>query len=425
MAARLEALGGTSDLLPEEASRWQAVEQKARQVLHRYGFQEIRTPIMETAEVFLQSLGVATEIVQKQMYLFNDRGDRRVALRPEGTASAVRAFLEHGMDKTSSLTKWYYVGPMFRAERPQAGRRRQFHQVGVEVFGSASPHQDAEVMAMLMHLLKSLGIRGAMLMVNNLGCRNDRPKMLEYLKTYFLGHHMDLCPDCKQRLEVNPLRILDCKIERCRSIAKGSMQWSKWLCKDCADHYDKALASLRTVGVECHPDPHLVRGLDYYTKTAFEVVYPGLGAQNAIGAGGRYDDLVERMGGQPTPAVGFAIGLERVMMALEAEQVAIPPAQPPAVYVAALGEQARGKALELLQHLRAAGIAAVGEFEAHSLRRQMENANRQGCPIVLMIGDDELAKGTVTLRDMATRSQAEATWEGCVDEVLRRLRAAA
>ncbi len=427
MATRLEALGGTSDLLPDETARWQAVEARARAILHCYGYQEIRTPILEYAEVFLQSLGEATEIVQKQMYLFEDRGGRRVALRPEGTASAVRAYLEHGLDKTAGLVKWYYIGPMFRAERPQAGRRRQFHQLGVEVFGSASPHRDAEVLALLMDLLNALGLRTAILKVNNLGCREDRPKMLSGLRAYYEPRRRELCSECQQRLVVNPLRILDCKQPACQALAQGPELFA---CTKCKGHFSDVLHDLEnTFGMKQSQDyvfeKRLVRGLDYYTRTAFEVTHPGLGAQDAIGGGGRYDDLVQQMGGPATPAIGFALGLERVLMALDAEQVAPAPPTPPAVFVATLGEAAQTKGLELLHRLRQAGVAAEGEYEGRSLKRQLESANKLRCAVVLMLGEDELAKGTVALRDMQTRQQTEVAWEACVAEVRRRVTPAA
>ncbi len=425
MATRLEALGGASDLLPAETARWQHVEQTARQVLARYGFQEVRTPILEYADVFLQSLGETTEVVQKQMYRFQDRGGREVALRPEGTASAVRCYLEHGLDKTSGLVKWYYVGPMFRAERPQAGRRRQFHQLGVEVFGSASPHQDAEVLALLMHLLKALGLRTALLKVNNLGCREDRPAMLSRLRAYYEPRQRELCSDCQQRLVVNPLRILDCKQPACQALAQGP---DPFACTKCISHFGDVLEDLDDVyGMQRFQDyviePRLVRGLDYYTRTAFEVTHPGLGAQDAIGGGGRYDDLVQQMGGPATPAIGFALGLERVLMALEAEQVALAQAVPPAVFVATLGDAAQAKGLELLHRLRQAGIAAAGEYEPRPLKRQLEQASKLGCAYAVLIGDDELAKQVVTLRDMEKREQAQVPWAQAVEELQRRLAA--
>lgn len=430
MAARLEALGGTSDLLPAETARWQAVEQTARQVLARYGFQEVRTPIIEYAEVFRQSLGEATEVVQKQMYSFQDRGGREVALRPEGTASAVRAYLEHGLDKTSGLVKWYYLGPMFRAERPQAGRRRQFHQLGVEVFGSASPRQDAEVLALLMHLLSALGLVGAKLKVNNLGCRKDRPTMLEGLRAYYESRRRELCSECQQRLLVNPLRILDCKQPACQALAEGPALFT---CADCIEHFNRVLEGLDALlGVRHYVweqsllpkdlrDLRLVRGLDYYTRTAFEVTHPGLGAQDAMGGGGRYDDLVQQMGGPAVPAIGFALGLERVLMAMEAEKVPPPSVPAPSVFVATLGEAAQTEGLKLLYELRQAGIAAAGEYEARPLKRQLEQASKLGCGYAALVGDDELAKQMVTLRDMAKREQTSVPWGQAVEELQRRL----
>ena len=421
MATRLEALGGASDLLPAETARWQAVEQTARQVLARYGFQEVRTPILEYADVFLQSLGEHTEVVQKQMYRFQDRGGREVALRPEGTASAVRCYLEHGLDKTSGLVKWYYIGPMFRAERPQQGRRRQFHQLGVEVFGSARPHQDAEGLALLMHLLSAIGLQQAVLKINNLGCRNDRPKMAEALTAHFGQHRDELCEDCRERLTANPLRILDCKEPKCRQLA-ASLTPGQWVCAACAEHVRQVLQALDALAIRYEQDPRLVRGLDYYTRTAFEVTHPGLGAQDAAGGGGRYDDLVQQMGGSsPVPAIGFALGLERVLMALEAESVTPVPAAAPAVFVAALGEAAQPKGAELLHRLRQAGIAAAGDYDQRPLKRQLEQASKLGCAYAVLMGDDELAKQVVTLRDLQRREQAQVPWGQAVEELQRRL----
>lgn len=418
----LVALPGTSDLLPEETARWQAVDAAARAILARYDYREIRTPIIESAEVFLRSLGDATEIVQKQMYLFTDRGGRQVALRPEGTASAVRAYLEHGLDKTAGLVKWYYVGPMFRAERPQKGRQRQFHQLGVEVFGSASPLQDAEVIALLMHLLEVLGVKGAALKLNNLGCRQDRAARVEALTAFFSQHVGDLCEDCQQRLRVNPLRILDCKQEKCQRIVAKDRTPDTGLCADCLAHWQAVLAALDALNIRYERDVRLVRGLDYYTRTAFEVVHPGLGAQDALGGGGRYDDLVQQMGGPSVPAIGFALGLERVLMAMDHEGVPAEPVRPPDVCIAALGEAAQIKGLVVRQDLRRAGVACAGELDPRPLKRQLEAASKLGCPLVLLLGDDELAKEVVTIRDMQTRSQAQVPQAGCVNEVVRRLK---
>lgn len=410
------ALGGTVDLLPEEARRWQQMEAAGRRLLDLYGYQEIRTPLLEEAGVFTRSLGEAAEIVTKQMYLFQDRGGRSVALRPEGTASVVRAFIEAGLDKTGGLTRFYYLGPMFRAERPQAGRRRQFHQLGVEVFGSASPYQDAEVIVLLGRLLESVGVSvakgvgdpGAVLKLNNLGCREDRPKMLEKLREYFGARAEELCSGCQTRLKVNPLRILDCKEEKCRSVAKGSISPSQWLCKPCLEHVDRVKKILEDLKVYFEWDNHLVRGLDYYTRTAFEVLHTGLGAQNAIGGGGRYDDLVEALGGASTPAIGFAVGLERIRMVQETDRPAPPGAGGPGCFVAAVSPAQIPDALALAEHLRAQGIPAVANLEERPLKRQMEQASRMAPKgIVLILGEEELRAGQVTVKEMATGKQRQ------------------
>jgi len=428
--ASLKALGGTSDILPEETKRWQTLEQSAHRLFDLYGYQEIRTPLIEEAGVFTRSLGEAAEIVTKQMYLFQDRGGRQVALRPEATASVVRAFIEHGLDKTSGVTRLYYLGPMFRAERPQAGRRRQFHQMGVEVLGSNSPYQDAEVMALLMHLLRDVGVAvarqagepGAILQVNNLGCLQDRAKMLEALKSHFTRHQTELCPDCKERLKVNPLRILDCKQEKCRSVAQGSTVPSEWLCAACKKHFENVLQALKALHVSYELNLHLVRGLDYYTKTAFEVIHLSLGAQNALGGGGRYDDLVEALGGTPTPAVGFAVGVERILMVLKAQvETAGNTPVPPRVFVAALGQDSLREGFGILTKLRAAGVSSVTDYEARPLKRQLEQANKLGCGLVLIFGDVERDKRMVTLKDMASGEQTQVPKEQCIEWIQRRL----
>ncbi len=409
----LKALGGTSDILPEEALRWQKLETTARRVLNLYGYREIRTPLIEEAAVFTSSLGEAAEIVTKQMYLFQDRGGRQVVLRPEGTASVVRAFIEHGMDKTGGLTRFYYLGPMFRAERPQAGRKRQFHQLGVEVFGSSSPYQDVEVIALLMQLLENFGIeKNVMLMLNNLGCPDDRPTIQKELRASFLPHVPDLCQDCKQRLEVNPLRILDCKNPKCRSIAQEKITmkaWERWLCKSCNEHFGKVITALKKINIEPNLSPDLVRGLDYYTRTAFEVIYPGLGAQNAIGGGGRYDNLVELLGGAATPAIGFALGLERVLMAQEADGLtANDKMVSPLVFVATVSSAQIPNGLELVEALRAQGIAASANLEDRPLKRQLEQAAKANSSgTVLILGEDEVKQNVVMVKNLATGQQTK------------------
>lgn len=364
------------------------------------------------------------------MYLFQDRGGRSVALRPEGTASVVRAFIEHGLDKTGGLSRFYYLGPMFRAERPQAGRRRQFHQLGVEVFGSASPYQDAEVVALLTRLLEAMNVlvakkageKGAVLKLNSLGCREDRPKLTAKLKEYFTEHLKELCPDCRHRLGVNPLRILDCKEEGCRKAAQGSVVPSDWLCKDCLNHVERVKETLKGLGIYFEWDNHLVRGLDYYSKTAFEVIHAGLGAQNAIGGGGRYDYLVEVLGGTATPAVGFAVGLERVLMAQEKEAPAASSVwENLKVFVATVTPAEIPVALGWAEKLRLRGIPSGVNVEDRPLKRQMEQASKLGVKLTLIFGPEEVEKGVALIKDMKTGQQEPHSLSGLAAAVESRL----
>ncbi len=401
----LKALGGTGDILPEEAERWQALEEAARRVLNLHGYREIRTPLIEEAAVFTGSLGEAAEIVTKQMYLFQDRGGRTVALRPEGTASVVRALIEHGLDKTGGLIRFYYLGPMFRAERPQAGRRRQFHQLGVEVFGSASPYQDVEVLLLLTRLLRAWKLEDWTLKLNSLGCREDRPKIVEYVRAQLQPHKAKLCEDCKLRLEKNPLRILDCKEPGCQQMSAGLDVFTA-VCAACREHFAKVTETLKGLKVSFERDPHMVRGLDYYTRTAFEVIHGGLGAQNALGGGGRYDDLVEILGGSSVPAVGFAVGLERVLMAQESK-----PAPPAAsrglrTFIATVNAAQIPHGLDLAEFLRESGIASAANTEDRPLKRQLEQfAKADPAGYVLIIGEEEVAQGVFTVKNMATGEQ--------------------
>jgi histidyl-tRNA synthetase len=403
----LKTLGGTSDILPQETLEWQAIEQMAHRVMALYGYSEIRTPIIEEAAVFARSLGEANEIVTKQMYLFQDRGGRSVALRPEGTAAVVRALIEHGLDKTAGLLRFYYLGPMFRSERPQAGRRRQFHQIGVEVFGSASPYQDVEVICLLMRLLRAWGLKGLQLKLNSLGCQKDQQGMRERLAHRLAGVQAHLCEDCRVRLEKNPLRILDCKEPQCRRTVADLDLWEE-VCHDCRTHFDLVMEGLSRLGLPFERDPHLVRGLDYYTKTAFEVIHTGLGAQNALGGGGRYDNLVAQMGGTALPAVGFAVGLERVLMARRSEGVMVEDgrAVPWEVFVATVSSAQIPEAMALVEELRDAGIPAVANLDERPIKRQFEYASKwipKGK--VLVLGEDEIREGVVTVKDMSTGRQ--------------------
>ena len=415
----LKALGGTSDILPEEARAWQQLEEKARRVFQLYGYQEIRTPLIEEAAVFTSSLGEAAEIVTKQMYLFEDRGGRTVALRPEGTASVARALIEHGLDKTASLNRFYYGGPMFRAERPQKGRRRQFHQMGVEVFGSASPHQDVELLCLLKRLLEEWGLSGWKLKLNSLGCKEDRAKIVEHVRAKLSPRAAKLCEDCRIRLEKNPFRILDCKEEGCRGLSEG-IDLYEAVCASCKEHFEQVKKGLRALSVPFDRDPHLVRGLDYYTRTAFEVVHPGLGAQDALGGGGRYDDLVQMLGGAAVPAIGFAVGVERVLLALESAGPNPPEAAPRPVYVAAVSPAELPNALELAEQLRRGGVTAFVNLEERPLGRQMKQASSLGARFALILGADEVKEGMVMVKDMQTGEQKKESLADALKKVNHR-----
>ncbi|MBI3332714.1 MAG: histidine--tRNA ligase [Candidatus Omnitrophica bacterium] len=438
--AVLKALGGTSDILAPESRTWQRLENEARQVLELYGYEEIRTPLIEEAAVFTRSLGEAAEIVTKQMYLFQDRGGRSVALRPEGTASVVRAFIEHGLDKTAGLSRLYYLGPMFRAERPQAGRRRQFHQLGVEMFGSASPYQDVEVIALLMEMLRELGVKvaggpgdekAAVLKLNHLGCLKCRPEWLKNLKEYFKERLGVLCEDCKVRFRTNPLRILDCKKERCHNIARERIAPSHRLCDSCRRHADQVKETLWPKDDSCETsskrkvyfdwDNWLVRGLDYYTGTVFEVIHTGLGekAQSAIAAGGRYDDLVREMGGVATPAVGFAVGLERILMVQEKAAPSLAPPGSAEVFVATFSSQEIPQGMELARDLRTGKISSIANLEDRPLKRQFEQADKLGVRFTLILGPDELKDGFVTVKEMATGQQRQVPKGDLLQELRR------
>lgn len=412
-------MGGTSDILPEGARRWQQIEETGRRVLELYGYQEIRTPLIEEAAVFTSSLGEQAEIVTKQMYLFQDRGGRSVALRPEGTASVVRAFIERGLDKSGGLVRFYYLGPMFRAERPQAGRRRQFHQLGVEVFGSASPFQDVEVILLLTRLLRGWNLEGWVLRINSLGCGQDRLKIVDLVRERMERHRAQLCEDCKLRLDKNPLRILDCKETRCIELAR-SVDVFEAVCADCRDHFGKVTGTLVKLGVSFERDPHLVRGLDYYTRTAFEVIHGGLGSQNALGGGGRYDDLVQKMGGAAVPAIGFAVGLERVLMALESKKETPSIPVGPRAYIASVTTTQIPSAIELAESLRQQGIPVISNLEERPLKRQMEQAAKLvPVGLVCILGEEEVRTGRVTVKEMATGNQRQVSRGELLQECFR------
>lgn len=404
---------GTKDILPDEVYSWQQIEETTRNIFSLYNYQEIRPPVIEEAALFNRSLGESAEIVQKQMFLI--KKDKDVyALRPEGTASIVRAYLENNLDKTSGLIKVYYIGPMFRAERPQKGRLRQFHHLGCEVLGSQEPHLDVEVIALADNLLKAYKIEGYEIKINSLGCAKDKKEFTQVLRKNLKDKLPKLCDDCKERFKGNVLRILDCKNERCIEVVKGLDIRQGHLCPECKAHFDKVKEGLGSLKIEYKFSPYLVRGLDYYTRTVFEIIHGNLGAQNALGAGGRYDNLVSDLGGPQLGAIGFAFGMERLLLVRS---------QGPAVksenltYLITLGDEAKLKGLRVLAQLRQAGIPVDTDYEGKSLKGAMRRANDLSAKLVLIIGEDEINKGTVALKDMASGEQKEIKQEELVNYV--------
>lgn len=396
---------GTRDILPEEAPRWRWIEEKFRRLCRHYNYQEIRTPIFEEARLFIRSAGEGSEVVTKQMYLFEDRGGDQLALRPEGTAGVIRAYLQAGFHATQSLTKLYYIGPAFRYERPQAGRYRQHHQVGVEAIGASDPALDAEVIALAWDYLLDLGITGHTLYINTIGCRDCRPAYYTALREFLKRILPDLCPDCKRRFEKNPLRILDCKEEQCRSATEEAPVPGPFLCEPCKSHFAELEHHLEDLEIEFSLDPRLVRGLDYYTRTVFEIKHPALGAQDTIVGGGRYDYLVEELGGPPTPCVGFGSGIERTLLVLEAQKVH--PPDPPGleVFVATVGEKAYDRGVLLTGELRRAGFSTDFGYGGRSLKAQMRQADRLGALVTVILGDEEIAQQVAIVRRMDTHEQ--------------------
>ncbi|MBI4481666.1 MAG: histidine--tRNA ligase [Acidobacteria bacterium] len=409
----IKAIRGTRDILPLEVREWQQVEDAAREIFELYAYQEIRTPLFEETELFARSIGQETDIVAKEMYSFRDRGDVSLSLRPEGTASVVRAYIEHHLDRqVGPVAKLYYMGPMFRYERPQKGRYRQFHQIGAEVLGSEQPTVEAEVIEMLFLLLDRLKVPSAQLLINSLGDAVCRPGYLASLKESVGGQLDKFCPDCQRRAQTNPLRVLDCKNESCQPLIARLPSVLDALCSPCRDHFDRFRASLEDRGLPYALQPRLVRGLDYYVRTTFEIVSGELGAQNALVGGGRYDGLSELLGGPPVQGFGFALGLERFVLVLP-ESVTESLKEGPDVFLAPLGDEAHRYCTGLATRLRRRGIACDLDYEpGRTLRSQMKHADRVRARYVLIIGERELGSGQFTLRRMSDGWQEPISEEG-------------
>ncbi len=414
---RYSAPRGTADVLPQDSPRWQYIENKFREICRLYGYDELRTPTFEDTELFTRSIGQHTDIVSKEMYTFTDRGERSLTLRPEGTAPVVRAYLQHKLFAEMPVSKVYYITGIFRYERPQAGRFREHHQVGIEAIGSQDPAIDAEVITLGMKYLGSLGIEGLTLKINSVGCPVCRPAYRDALKSAVEPYVGELCESCKIRYEANPLRMLDCKVAHCRELTVNVPNIVDHLCDECAGHLKSVLHYLDMLNVPYTLDSRLVRGFDYYTKTAFEVVSGALGAQNAVLGGGRYDGLVLEMGGQPTPAVGFGSGIERTLAIMEAQGIEIPVTTHPSVFVVTLGDRAKEAGIKLLGDLRNAGVAAEIDYSGKSMKAQMRSADRERAQFAVIIGDDELDKGIVKARNMQTKEETEVDLADAVERI--------
>jgi histidyl-tRNA synthetase len=412
-----KAVKGFRDILPSQVETWNRVESEGKRIFELFGYQEIRVPILEKAELFARGIGEDTDIVSKEMYTLTDRRGAQLAMRPEATASILRAYIENKLYTDTPAHKLFTIGPMFRYERPQKGRRRQFHQIDVEIIGDPGPRSDSELMFMIMHFFTCLGLVELILHVNSLGCMECRGPFRAELKRYLQEHVEQLCPDCQERMETNPLRVFDCKVERCIQVMKDAPTMLDFLCRDCTVHFDAVKVYLRGLNVDFVVNSHLMRGLDYYTRTTFEVQTRELGAQNAVAGGGRYDLLMKELGGPDSPAIGFAIGEERVVELLE-EQGRVE-ADGPDIFLAPLGREAEDKAFMWLQELRKAGLRCEMDYRSSGLKAQMKHGDRLGARKVLIVGQDELAKGKGILRDMFTKSQMEISLEDPVKEIIR------
>ncbi len=413
----LTGIKGFNDILPDEVRKWQHVENTARRVFESCGFSEIRVPVMEKTELFSRSIGDATDIVEKEMYSFTDKGGNAVTLRPEGTAGVIRAFIEHKMHVADSVAKLYYMGQMFRYERPQKGRYRQFHQIGVEVAGVSDPKVDAQVLNMLCRFFEELGLTEPRLQINSLGCHECRPGYRKALKDFLRVRLGSLCDDCKRRYETNPLRALDCKVDGCRDAIAGAPSVLDHLCAGCEDHFARTRKYLDAVGASYEINPRMVRGLDYYTRTTFELVTGLLGSQSAVAAGGRYDRLIQELGGPALPGIGFALGVERVVLLLDGQGLE----RRPHLFIAYHGEAAGDAAFVLMCRLQRMGVHVEMDYEGKSLKSQLRRADKLRAGYTLIIGEDELEKGAAAFKEMDSGAQGEIRLEA--EAIAARLKA--
>ncbi len=412
---KIKSIRGFHDILPENIKRWHLIEDAAKYIFELYGFSEIRIPVLEFTDVFARSLGTTTDIVEKEMYTFTDRDGSSLTLRPEGTAGVVRSYIEDSMHAKSSISKLYYTGMMFRHERPQKGRFRGFYQIGAELIGPEEPAADAELVAMLWRFFEEIELTQFLeLEISSLGDQNCRPQYKDKLVEYFSPHKNELCEDCQRRLETNPLRILDCKQKGCKEIAADAPSMLDNLCNDCESHFNKVKDNLTSVGIPFSINPKIVRGLDYYTRTVFEITTDQLGSQNAVAAGGRYDGLVNELGGPATAAVGFAMGIERIVLL---QEIALPEGfrKEVDVFIAHLGDEARQAAFPLAFNLRNKGISVETDYGTKSLKSQMKRADKLGASYTFIIGEDELKKGVIKVRNMKESSEEDIKLEDIIN----------
>jgi len=400
---------GTSDILPEEQVYWRYIEQKVVNICQRYGYERIDSPVFEDTGLFTRSVGAGTDIVEKEMYTFADKGGNKITLRPEGTAPVCRAYLEHGLHNRPQPVKLYYLCAIFRYERPQAGRYRQHFQFGCEAIGDDDPTIDAEVIDLAWQFYLSLGLHHLTLQLNSIGCKQCRPGYLRALKDYYANYSKELCADCKVRLKRNPLRLLDCKKSSCQQVADAAPRSVDHLCPQCQTHFNRLKEYLKLLQIPLAVNHRLVRGLDYYTRTVFEIQPEAAGTQSTLCGGGRYDDLIEELGGKPTPAIGFAMGIERIILNLKQQAIPIPPLPRPQVFIANIGDEARDEAIKLASRLRQSGVGIIVATGNKSLKAQLRQANNLGVRYAVIIGEEEVKSGTASFRDMTTAEQKTVT----------------
>lgn len=410
---------GTKDILPDQVYKWHYVEKKFADICRRYGFKEVRTPAFEHTELFTRGIGDTTDVVQKEMYTFKDHGNRSITLKPEGTSPAVRAFIEHKQYAEVQPTKYYYITPCYRYEKPQSGRQREFHQFGIETFGTPNMIADAEIISLANDFLNSCGITDIQLRINSVGCPECRKKHREALKDFLKPKYDELCSTCQDRYHRNPMRIIDCKSPVCHELVQGAPMMVDYLCEDCKSAFEELQENLKAMEIPFVVDPTIVRGLDYYTKTAFEFVTTSIGAQGTVCGGGRYDHLVEEIGGPPIPGVGFGLGIERLLMLMEANGAEFPEEEKPDVFIAFIGDKAKAFGLKLARDLRQEGISVRMDNLARNIKGQFKYADRLNAKYTIVIGEDELDRGIVSLKNMEKSEQKEVRFDELVSEITK------